>query len=53
VWDLPADAPAADWTDAAAAFQARLEQAQEVTGPLTADERRARAGLLSRQVTLR
>jgi hypothetical protein len=53
VWDLPAGAPAADWTDAATAFQARLEQALAATGPLTADERRARAGLLSRQVTLR
>ncbi len=53
VWDLPADPPAADWTDAATAFQARLEQALVVTDPLTADERRARAGLLSRQITLR
>ncbi|MGY1593998.1 DUF5926 family protein [Geodermatophilus sp. SYSU D00708] len=53
VWDLPADTPAADWTDAATAFQARLEQALAATEPLTADERRARAGLLSRQITLR
>src|ERR687893_261439 len=53
VWDLPAEAPAADWTDAATAFQARLEQALQTTDPLTADERRARAGLLSRQITLR
>jgi Family of unknown function (DUF5926)/SEC-C motif len=53
VWDLPADTPAADWTDAATAFQARLEEALAATGPLTADERRARAGLLSRQITLR
>ncbi|RBY77623.1 topoisomerase II [Geodermatophilus sp. TF02-6] len=53
VWDLPADAPAADWTGPATEFQARLEQALAVTDPLTADERRARAGLLSRQVTIR
>ncbi|SNS99742.1 SEC-C motif-containing protein [Geodermatophilus pulveris] len=53
VWDLPAGAPAADWTGAATAFQGRLEQALGETAPLTADERRARAGLLSRQVTLR
>jgi hypothetical protein len=53
VWDLPADTPATDWTDAATAFQARLEEALAATGPLTADERRARAGLLSRQITLR
>src|SRR3954470_2496262 len=53
VWDLPADAPAADWAAPAARFQERLEQALASTAPLTADERHARAGLLSRQVTLR
>ncbi|NEK58934.1 SEC-C domain-containing protein [Geodermatophilus sabuli] len=53
VWDLPADAPAADWTAPAAEFQTRLEAALAVTEPLTADERRARAGLISRQITLR
>lgn len=53
VWDLPADAPAADWAAPAAAFQQRLEAALDATEPLTADERRARAGLLSRQITLR
>ncbi|MGY1808729.1 DUF5926 family protein [Blastococcus sp. SYSU D00669] len=53
VWDLPADTPAADWTGPATEFQGRLERALAVTEPLTADERRARAGLLSRQITLR
>jgi hypothetical protein len=53
VWDLPADDPADDWTGPAAEFQTRLEEALTVTDPLTAAERRARAGLLSRQVTLR
>lgn len=53
VWDLPADTPAADWAAPAAEFQTRLEQALTATGPLDADERRARAGLLSRQITLR
>jgi hypothetical protein len=53
VWDLPADTPAEDWIAPATAFQARLEQALESTEPLTSDERRARAGLLSRQITLR
>ncbi len=53
VWDLPADAPAEDWVEPATAFQARLEQALTVTDPLDADERRARAGLLSRQITIR
>jgi hypothetical protein len=34
-------------------FQNRLEQALAASVELTADERRARAGLLSRQITLR
>jgi hypothetical protein len=53
VWDLPADTPAEDWVIPATEFQARLEQALTVAGPLNPDERRTRAGLLSRQVTLR
>ena len=53
VWDLPADTPAADWTGPATEFQGRLEKALAATTPLDADERRARAGLLSRQITLR
>jgi hypothetical protein len=53
VWDLPADIPAEDWVGPATEFQARLEKALTVTTPLNADERRARAGLLSRQITLR
>ena len=53
VWDLPADTPAEDWVGPATEFQGRLEQALTVTEPLNADERRARAGLLSRQITLR
>jgi hypothetical protein len=53
VWDLPADVHAADWAGAATEFGGRLEAALADTAPLTADERRARAGLLSRQVTLR
>jgi hypothetical protein len=53
VWDLPADTPAEEWIGAATEFQTRLEQALTVPGPLTAEERRARAGLLSRQITLR
>ena len=53
VWDLPADVPAEDWVGPATEFQARLERALSVTEPLTADERRSRAGLLSRQITLR
>ncbi|MCZ2858605.1 DUF5926 family protein [Blastococcus sp. VKM Ac-2987] len=53
VWDLPADTPAADWIAPATEFQTRLERALAETAPLDADERRARAGLLSRQITLR
>jgi hypothetical protein len=53
VWDLPADTPAADWVGPATEWQTRLERALAVDQPLSADERRARAGLLSRQITLR
>ena len=53
VWDLPADAAAESWVGPATEFQTRLEQALAATGPLTSDERRARAGLISRQITLR
>ena len=53
VWDLPADVPAEDWVGPATEFQSRLEEALAVTGELGSDERRSRAGLLSRQITLR
>jgi hypothetical protein len=53
VWDLPADTPAEDWAAPAREFRTRLEHALAATAPLTSDERRARAGLLSRQITLR
>jgi hypothetical protein len=53
VWDLPADIPAEEWAGPAAEFATRLESALAVADALTADERRARAGLLARQVTLR
>ncbi len=53
VWDLPADAPADAWIEPATQWQARLEEALASTEPLDADERRARAGLLSRQITIR
>jgi hypothetical protein len=46
-------AEAASHTDALTALQARYEAALTVSEPLTADERRARDGLVSRQVTLR
>ena len=57
VWDLPRDAPAAGWDAPTAALRARLdaqlETAREDPRPLTDVERRARSGLLSRQLTLR
>ena len=53
VWDLPADLEADALEGPAAGFRARLDQALAVTGPLSDAERRARNGLLSRQLTLR
>ena len=53
VWDLPLGFGAAACEPAATAFAARLEAALAETAPLTDAERRARAGLTTRQVTLR
>jgi Family of unknown function (DUF5926)/SEC-C motif len=53
VWDLAPDAEAADVEAPAAAFEQALTEALGRTEPLTADERRARAGVASRQITLR
>lgn len=53
VWDLPRDAPASDWEAPAAAFADRLASALAAGGELTDAERRARAGLRGRQLTLR
>lgn len=57
VWDLPRDAPALDWDAPTAALRARLDAelaaAREAPRSLTEAERRARSGLLSRQLTLR
>jgi hypothetical protein len=53
VWEVPADTTAGDYPDAVAAMGAALSSATTEESPLTADERRARAGLLNRQVTLR
>ena len=52
VWDLPLETEAAELEKPAAEFRARLDEAL-AGGPLTTDERRARAGLLNRQLTLR
>ncbi len=53
VWDLPGDREAEALEEPTAAFRARLDDELATDRPLTADERRARAGLLSRQLTLR
>jgi hypothetical protein len=53
VWDLPRGTDAADLAEPAAAFLARLDTALGEKGPLDANERRARAGLVARSVTLR
>jgi len=53
VWDLPFDAPAASWQAPAEAFAERLAAALEEGADLTEAERRVRAGLRGRQVTLR
>jgi hypothetical protein len=53
VWDLPADCTAEDVDAHAEAFEERLTATLKLTTPLTNDERRARAGVVSRQVTIR
>lgn len=53
VWELPAGTEAADVEAPAAALGERLEAALAVDEPLDANERRAKAGIVSRQVTLR
>ncbi|MEV4443240.1 DUF5926 family protein [Streptomyces sp. NPDC049577] len=52
VWDLPRAMGAEDVEKPAAAFAERLAGALADDTPLTAEERRARSGLTSRQVTL-
>jgi len=53
VWDLDPELEAADYEDELTAWGERYAAALAVGTALTADERRARSGLLSRQVTLR
>ncbi|MFI5529095.1 DUF5926 family protein [Kitasatospora sp. NPDC051853] len=52
VWDLPQSMTAADCEAPAAAFAERLAGALAAEAPLTAEERKARANLVNRQVTL-
>lgn len=53
VWDLAPDTEAAAVEEPAAALRTRLDDALATTAPLTADERRARAEVASRQLTIR
>jgi hypothetical protein len=53
VWDLPEDVPAAEWEEPVAAFAGRYADALAEKEPLDAAGRRARQGLLGRQLTLR
>jgi hypothetical protein len=53
VWELPAGTEAADVDKPAAALAKKLSAALAVTENLDANERRAKAGIVSRQVTLR
>ncbi|GAA4856625.1 DUF5926 family protein [Kitasatospora terrestris] len=52
VWDLPLEMTADDCEKPAAEFAQRLAEVLAAPAPLTAEERRARANLVSRQVTL-
>ncbi|MGZ0149635.1 DUF5926 family protein [Kribbella sp. WER1] len=53
VWELPAGTEAADVEKPAADFAAALEKALATEAPLTTEERAAKAGLASRQLTIR
>ena len=53
VWDLPPGTEAEEIEAPVAELSGRLEAAFAVDAPLTSDERRARAGLVARQLTLR
>lgn len=53
VWELAGGVTAAEIADGVADLAARLDVALASTEPLDANERRARSGLVARQVTLR
>jgi len=53
VWDLPEAMEAADVEAPAAALRKRLDETLADPRSLTSDERRTRAGVVSRQLTLR
>lgn len=53
VWDLPHATPADEWEAPLADFAKRYREALAVDGELDAHQRRARQGLIGRQLTLR
>lgn len=53
VWDIPSEPEAPAWEEPVAAFAARYAQALADRSPLDTAARRARQGLLGRQLTLR
>lgn len=53
VWDLPRETPADHWEEPLAGFAKRYAEALAADGPLDAAARRARQGLIGRQLTLR
>ncbi|SRR6266498_1722691 len=53
VWDIPGEPDAADWEAPLADFAKRYTDTLAETGPLDAGARRARQGLVGRQLTLR
>ena len=53
VWELPAGTEAADVEKPAGEFATALEKALATEAPLTTEERAAKAGLASRQLTIR
>jgi hypothetical protein len=53
VWDLPFDREPDELEEPVSVLRQKLDSALAVSDPLTADERRVRAGLTSRQLTLR
>jgi hypothetical protein len=53
VWELPKGTEAADLEGPATELGEKLAKALSIKEPLDANERRARAGIVSRQVTLR
>ncbi|GIE87227.1 DUF5926 family protein [Actinoplanes regularis] len=53
VWDIPGEPEAGDWEAPLADFAKRYQDTLAITEPLDAAARRARQGLIGRQLTLR